>query len=87
MLAYIYEHECNYGSSHEYIDTNESSHCQLVFAAMSDKSHRNLSVAQLSNNWLDVLKVVEALKMAEPDTILPMDANIKKLTDIINKIK
>lgn len=87
MLAYIYERDYNYGSSHEYIDIEESSHCQLVFAAMSDKSHRNMSVAQLSNNWLDVLKVVEALKMAEPDTILPMESKIKKLTDIINRIK
>ena len=87
MLAYIYERDYNYGNSHEYIDIEESGHCQLVFAAMADKSHRNMSVAQLSNNWLDVLKVVEALKMAEPETIQPMESKIKRLTEIINRIK
>lgn len=87
MLAYIYEHDYKYGNSREYIDREESSHYQLVFNAMSNKYHRDASVAQLSNNWMDVLKVVEALKMAEPNSILPMNEDIKKLTHIINKIR
>lgn len=87
MLAYIYECDYGYGSSSEYIGIEDSGHCQLVFAAMSDKAHRNQSVADLSNNWLDVLKVVEAMKMANESSILNMESDIKKLTGIINRIK
>lgn len=88
ILAYIYERDYKYGSCHEYIDIEELNHCQLVFAAMSDKYHHDISVAQLSNNWLDILKVIEMLKMEYPQSARSLiSIDIKKLTDIINRLK
>lgn len=87
MLAFIYENDYGYGSCEEYIDASEMSHYALVVSAMSDKAHRNMSVAQLSTNWRDVLQVVNALNMAEPERMQPINADVNKLTSIINRIK
>lgn len=87
MLAYIYTYECNYGHYNEYIDIEEYGHFVLVKQAMSNKAHRNQSIAELPRNWQDILKVVTALSMAEPSRVQPLANDIQKLTSIINRLK
>lgn len=90
MLAFIYEHDCHYGSHSEFISSSEETHYTLVEIAMSDKSHRNKSVLSLPTNWKDVEQVIYALKLEKSDDaqkLTSLSSEIASLKSILQRLQ
>lgn len=66
ILGYFYENEYNYGKFSDLVDRHIAAHYALVYNSMSDAIHRRKVVAELADNWSDVLQVIFILQL-EPN--------------------
>ena len=66
ILGYYYENEYNYGRMANLVDQDVAVRHALVSNSMRDASHKRKVVAELADNWSDVLQVIFNLQL-EPN--------------------
>ena len=66
ILGYYYENEYNYGIMANLVDQDVAIRHALVSNSMRDASHKRKVVAELADNWSDVLQVIFNLQL-EPN--------------------
>lgn len=66
ILGYYYENEYHYGKMANLVDQDIAIRHALVANSMRDGNHKQKLVAELANNWSDVLQVVFNLQL-EPN--------------------
>ena len=76
ILGYYYENEYNYGRMANLVDQDVAVHHALVSNSMRDACHKRKVVAELADNWSDVLQVIFNLQL-EPNEEGERFAHIK----------
>ncbi len=68
MMGYLYEVDYKYGDFSTLVDAKIAEHYMLVKAAMSTPSYKRKVIAELADNWSDVLQVIFNFSLEEnPD--------------------
>lgn len=89
ILGYYYEEEYNYGKFSNIVDGTIARHYFLVKLAMADAQHRRNTVAELADNWSDILQVIFNMQLEsnrEGDVFKQMEKDIAKVTSAFEKM-
>lgn len=89
ILGYYYEEEYNYGKFSNIVDGTIARHYFLVKLAMADAQHRRNTVAELADNWSDILQVIFNMQLEsnrEGDVFKQMETDIAKVTAAFEKM-
>ncbi len=89
ILGYYYEEEYNYGKFSNIVDGTIARHYFLVKLAMADAQHRRNTVAELADNWSDILQVIFNMQLEsnrEGDVFKQMETDIAKVMAAFEKI-
>ena len=89
ILGYFYEVEYKYGKMADIVDSKIAQHYTLVMVSMLDSNHKKKVVAELADNWSDVLQVIFNLQLdSNPagNQLKNMAADIDKVTAAFEKL-
>lgn len=89
ILGYYYESEFQYGRMANLVEHEIVVRYALVCNAMRDATHKRQVVAELADNWSDVLQVVYNLQLEpneEGDQFSSIESEIKSVTAAFEKI-
>lgn len=87
MFCVLFE-EYNYGTSSDVLSNAMLNHYVLVAMAMKDANHRKRSVLGLSDNWVDVLTSIQAIKQggaSDGKKFESMEGDIEYVTKAMEK--
>lgn len=85
MMGYLYEVDYKYGSFSGLVDDKIAQHYLLVKNAMSSPAHKNKSIAELADNWSDVLQVIFNLSLEASSDKSKFEA-VSNEVDAITKV-
>lgn len=89
IFAYLYEHEYKLGKVSDIIVGDIFTHYLLVSNSMMDVNHRKKVLADLSDNWSDVLQIIFNFHLepnSDEEKITNIEPEIKKVTNAIEKV-
>ena len=89
ILGYYYENEYHYGKMANLVDEDIAIRHALVANSMRDGNHKLKLVAELANNWSDVLQVVFDLQLApneEGEKFARIKSEIQAATSAFEKM-
>ena len=76
IFAYFYSNVFRYGNIDSLLNQDEIFRYQMVASGMSIPTNRAAFLRDLPSNWQDVLKVVNLIKIAEPEGIAAIQSEI-----------
>lgn len=82
ILGFYYEKIFEYGKMSDIVDANIASHYKLIELSMLDNKQRKQIIADLADNWSDVLQVIFNLELDDNEA----GNNFKKIDSDIQKI-
>lgn len=89
ILGYFYEVEYKYGKMADIVDSKIAQHFTLVMVSMLDANHKKKVVAELADNWSDVLQVIFNLQLdsnSAGNKLKNMESEIQKVTSAFEKL-
>ena len=89
ILGYYYESEYKYGKMADIVDQKVAQHFTLVNVGMLDATHRKKVVAELADNWSDILQVIYDLQLDSNNAgnkFQMMENDIQKVTAAFEKL-
>lgn len=89
ILGYYYEDVYSYGKMNDIVDREILTRYALVKTRMKDVEHEKQVIAELSDNWSNVLQVIFNMQLdpnPEGDKFKQMESEIKKVSSAFEKM-